>query len=70
MGSAKFSLNTTDMVRLFKNASLVGAAAALTYVGQNMSSLNLGASAALVVPIVAFVIEAAVKWAKDNTKEV
>lgn len=69
MGSKAYALNTSDLVSVGKNALLVGLAAVLTYVGNNLSHLDLGSMTALVVPVVAVVINAVVKWAKDNTKE-
>lgn len=69
MGSKAYTINTSDLVSVGKNALLVGLAAVLTYVGNNLSHLDLGSMTALVVPVVAVVINAVVKWAKDNTKE-
>lgn len=68
-GSTSFSLNTTDLVSVGKNALLVGLAAVLTYLGENLSSLDLGNMSALIVPVVVVVINTVVKWAKDNTKD-
>ena len=68
MGSKKFTLNVSDLANLGKNALLVGGAAALTYVGANIGEIDLGAIGVLFVPIVAVVLDTAVKWMKDNTK--
>lgn len=67
-GSGPFCLNSTDLVSVGKNALLVGLAAILTYVGENVSKIDLGNMSALVVPVVVVVINTAIKWAKDNTK--
>ena len=67
--SKAFSLNWTDLRNLGKNAGLVGVAAALTYIGQNMASLDLGSSGIVAVPIVAILIDAAVKWANNNVNK-
>ncbi len=67
-GSKAFALNTTDLISVGKNALLVGLAAVLTYVGENISHLDLGSMSALLVPVVVVVINTVVKWAKDNTK--
>lgn len=67
--SKKFSLNTTDVVNLGKNALLVGLAAMLTYVGENVSSVDLGTTGVLLVPVVTVGIDTLVKWMKNNTKE-
>lgn len=67
-GSKAFSLNTTDLISVGKNALLVGLAAILTYVGENISKVDLGNMTALVVPVVVVVMNTAIKWAKDNSK--
>ena len=67
--SKKFSFNWSDFLGLGKNALLVGIAASLTYMGDNMDQIDMGTSGILVVPIVAILIDAAIKWSKDNTKE-
>jgi hypothetical protein len=67
VGSKSFSLNTTDLISVGKNAALVGLAALLTYVGENLTKLDLGSMTALIVPVTVVVINTVVKWAKDNT---
>jgi uncharacterized membrane protein AbrB (regulator of aidB expression) len=68
-GSKAFALNTTDLIAVGKNALLVGLAAVLTYVGENLTKIDLGSMSALIVPVVVVVINTVVKWAKDNTKD-
>ena len=68
MTSKKFSLNTADAWALAKNALLVGGAASLTYVADNIGSLDLGATAVIFVPIVAVVLDSAIEWLRDNSK--
>jgi hypothetical protein len=68
MGSKAFSLNTTDLISVGKNAALVGLAALLTYLGENLTKLDLGSMTALVVPVTVVLINTVVKWAKDNSK--
>ena len=67
--SAKYSLDRKDALGLVKNAVLVGLAAVLTYVGENLASLDLGANGVLLVPVVTIVIDSVVKWAKGNVKQ-
>jgi hypothetical protein len=67
VGSSSFTLNTTDLISIGKNAILVGLAAVLTYFGENLSKIDLGNMSALVVPIVVVLVNTLVKWAKDNT---
>lgn len=69
MNSKSFSLNFADVLPLIKNAALVSAAAGLSYVMENVSSLNLGTAGVLLVPIVSIVLDSIIKWAKDNTKK-
>tara|TARA_R100001244_G_scaffold114395_1_gene84760 strand:- start:143 stop:349 length:207 start_codon:yes stop_codon:yes gene_type:complete len=68
MGSKKFSLNWSDFSGVLRNASLVGGAAALAYVAQNLTSLDLGSMGVLFIPIVAVALDTAIKWMKDNSK--
>lgn len=69
MGTSKpFTMDMNDVVSIGKNALLVGIAAVLTYVGENLANVDLGTFGPLVVPVVAVVINTVVKWAKDNTK--
>lgn len=67
--SKKFTLNTSDLVNLAKNAALVGLAAVLTYVGENIANVDLGPTGIMVVPVVSVAIDTFVKWIKDNTKK-
>lgn len=69
MGSKKFTLDLTDFWGLAKNALLVGGAAAVTYVMQNLGDLDLGDMGALLVPVIAVALDAVVKWLKDNSKD-
>ena len=66
--SKSYQLDKNDVIALVKNAVLVGLAAVLTYVGENLVKLDLGPSIALFVPVVAMVLDSAVKWAKNNVK--
>ena len=68
-GSQSFTLNTSDLVNLAKNAALVGLAAVLTYVGENIADVDLGATGVMIVPVVSVGIDTLVKWIKNNTKK-
>lgn len=68
-GSKSFTLDTGDLVNLAKNAALVGIAALLTYVGENISSVDLGTAGVMLVPVVSVGIDTLVKWIKNNTKK-
>lgn len=66
LDSKSFSLNYNDYLVLAKNAGLVALAAGLTFVGENVSDLDLGNAGVMIVPVVAVVIDTVVKWAKNN----
>lgn len=66
--SKKFSFNWADFISLGKNAVLVGSAASLAYMSENIDELDFGTSGVLLVPIIVILIEGAMKWAKDNGK--
>jgi len=68
-GSKSFTLNTSDVVNLAKNAVLVGLAAVLTYVGENITNVDLGTTGVMIVPLVSVGIDTLVKWIKNNTKK-
>lgn len=65
-GSPRFKLDWSDVSGVVKNALLVGGAAALTVVAQNLHVIDLGTLGPLVVPIVAVGLDTAIKWMKNN----
>jgi hypothetical protein len=67
--SPAFSLNVTDVLEISKNTALVALAAGLTYLGENLTNLDLGNVGVMLVPIAAVVINTIVKWAKNNVPE-
>jgi len=67
--SKSFTMDVNDVISVGKNALLVGLAAVLTYVGENISDIDLGAASALVVPVVVVAVNTLVSWIKDNTKK-
>ena len=62
--SARYSLNVNDAVNLVKNAVLVGTGAVLTYVIENINSVDWGTTGVLLVPVVTVLLDAVVKWIK------
>lgn len=62
--SPRYSLNVNDVVSLAKNAVLVGAAALLTYVMENLRTVDLGTTGVLLVPVVTVLIDTTIKWLK------
>lgn len=67
--SKSFSIDVNDLVNVGKNALLVGVAAILTYVGENITKVDLGAASALVVPVVVVLVNTLVNYLKDHTKK-
>jgi hypothetical protein len=67
--SKGFSVDTNDIVNVGKNALLVGVAAVLTYVGENIAKVDLGAASALIVPVVLVLVNTLVNYIKDHTKK-
>jgi hypothetical protein len=68
MGSKSFSFNKSDLLKVVKNAALVGVAAFLTYAGQNLTKIDLGPLGVMLVPVITVLIDSSVKWVNDNTK--
>jgi hypothetical protein len=62
--SDRFSLNMNDVVALAKNALLVGTAAVLTYVVENINTVDLGTVGVLLVPVITVGLDAVIKWVK------
>lgn len=62
--SQKYSLNVNDLVNLAKNALLVGAGSLLTYVLENINSIDWGSTGVLFVPVVTLILDGVVKWLK------
>lgn len=60
--SERYSLNVNDVVALAKNALLVGAAAVLTYVMENMKTIDWGTTGVLLVPVVTVMLDTVIKW--------
>lgn len=67
-GSKKFKLNVGDLWKVGKMALLVGGAAALTVVAENLQMVDIGMYTPLVVPIIAVGLDTAIKWMRDNSK--
>jgi len=64
-GSKRFKLNWGDLTVVVKNAILVGGAAALTVVAENLQVVDIGLYTPLVVPIIAVALDTAIKWLKN-----
>ena len=67
-GSPSFKLNMGDVVGVVKNAALVGGAAALTVVAQNLQVIDFGMYGPLFVPVLAVGLDTVIKWMKNNAK--
>lgn len=62
--SQRFSLDVNDLINLGKNALLVGVGSLLTYVLENVNTIDWGSTGVLLVPIVTLVLDSIVKWIK------
>ena len=60
-------LNKTDLADIAKNAGLVALVAGLTYISSNIHTFDMGVYGPVAVAMVVPVINAVIKWAKDNT---
>lgn len=67
-GSKAFSINTKDLLIVGKNALLVGGAAALTVVAQNLNVVDLGVYGPIVVPVITIGLDTLIRWMRDNSK--
>ena len=67
--SEKFTLNTDDILTLVKNTGLVAAAAALTFLGENLADLDFGPSTAFIVPVATLVIHTGIRWITNYSKK-
>ena len=65
--SKSLSFDKNDLTAVLTNALIVGAAAAITFIGENLAKIDLGQSTALVIPIVAVVLNTVSRWLKDYT---
>jgi len=68
MGSESFKLNGAEIVLVLKTGLLVGAAAGLAFVSENLINIDLGAFGPLIVPVVTVGLQSLITWIRDNTK--
>lgn len=66
--SKAFSINTKDLLIVGKNALLVGGAAALAVVAQNLQVVDLGSYGPIIVPVITIGLDALIRWMRDNSK--
>ena len=69
VGSSRFKFNVEDLMDVLKNALMVGVAAVLTFVVDNIGNIEMGESLLIVVPMVTMALNAAIRWVKDFSKE-
>lgn len=67
--SSEFQLNTRDLVNLAKNAALIGGAAALTVVAENVKLIDFGVYSPLVTTVLAMGLDTLLKWVKNNNNK-
>tara|TARA_R110000851_G_scaffold320380_1_gene485212 strand:+ start:49 stop:255 length:207 start_codon:yes stop_codon:yes gene_type:complete len=68
MGSGSFKLNGAEVILVLKTGLLVGAAAGLAFVSENLINIDLGAFGPLIVPVVTVGLQSIITWIRDNTK--
>lgn len=69
-GSSKgFELDKKDIWSILLVGLLVGLASTLTYVAENISSLDFGKSTMLIIPIITVTINSLIRWIKDFTTD-
>lgn len=68
--SKKFSFNLTDVKDLAVNAFYVGVGAGLYYLNEKFKTVDFGIYAPLIVPMVAGILDAAIKFIKGKQTEV
>jgi len=68
MGSESFKLNGAEVILVLKTGLLVGAAAGLAFVSENLINIDLGAFGPLIVPVVTVGLQSLITWIRDNTK--
>ena len=69
LGSGRFSINTEDVVKVLKTAVLVGAAAALTFIGASLGEIEMGENLLIALPLVTMGIQTAIKFIQDLQKD-
>ena len=66
-GSPRFKFNTEDLFNVLKNAVMVGLAAILTFIVENIGNIEMGESLLIVIPMVTMGLNAVINWINDNT---
>ena len=67
IGSGRFSLNMDDVVKVAKNAVLVGIAAALTFAVGNLGEIEMGENLLILIPMITMGLQFVIKWAQDQS---
>jgi hypothetical protein len=67
--SKSLSFDKNDMIAVIKNAVLIGAAAAVTFLAESLAKIDIGTGNVLVIPIVAVALNSLSRWLKDYTKD-
>lgn len=67
--SGKGSIDWTDVIKLGRDAGIVGGSAAVAYAMSHLTTLNLGESTVWLVPLFAVGLNLLYKWLKDNTPQ-
>lgn len=66
MGSARFSLGTTDWVKIGKGLLLAVAGSGLAYVGQASSTILQDIGLPILIPLASVLVNAGLKFLQDT----
>lgn len=65
VGSNKYQFNKQDLMKVLKNGAMVGLAAILTYIVQNLGNVEMGPSLVVVLPLITMGLNSAIRWLMD-----
>lgn len=65
--SPQFSIDDNDIVKLLRDAGIIGLGAAVAYLMANISNLNLGDGTYILIPALSVLLNLIYKWIKDNS---
>jgi len=68
-GSKTYVLNKEDALKILKGAGIAAGGALVAYLLNVLPSVEFGASAYIAVPLLSVLLNAALKFFKNNTKE-
>jgi len=67
--SEGFDLDANDVVKLFRDAGIVGIGATIAYLMAHMSDVDFGKSTFVLVPAISLLLNMIYKWVRDNSPQ-